>query len=248
MRIFSTIGAGALVLCSAIAQPAADVTVGPIRFSSEGQATQVVIETSGEVRYQAARLRGPDRIYFDLLGARPRPGAKTVEVIRVGNGLLKQIRVAWRELGVTRVVLDLEAPAEFGASTLGNPERLVINLRRPGAARPVVAQPPQPVAPLPSPPPAAPPRSEPVVSGPPEPPKPIAPPPEPALAPEPPAVPAPAAPVAKVEPPASRATVIEQIVAKVNNEIITLGELDRSRRQMESELKRQQLPANKIQE
>ncbi|MGC9973569.1 MAG: hypothetical protein ABSE56_23610, partial [Bryobacteraceae bacterium] len=42
--------------------------------------------------------------------------------------------------------------------------------------------------------------------------------------------------------------VLEQIVAKVNNEIITLGELDRSRRQMESELKRQQLPANKIQE
>jgi peptidyl-prolyl cis-trans isomerase SurA len=42
--------------------------------------------------------------------------------------------------------------------------------------------------------------------------------------------------------------VLEQIVAKVNNEIITLGELDRSRRQMESELKRQQLPADKIQE
>jgi parvulin-like peptidyl-prolyl isomerase len=42
--------------------------------------------------------------------------------------------------------------------------------------------------------------------------------------------------------------VVEQIVAKVNNEIITLGELDRSRRQVESELKRQQVPANKVPE
>jgi parvulin-like peptidyl-prolyl isomerase len=54
--------------------------------------------------------------------------------------------------------------------------------------------------------------------------------------------------VAKVEPPTSRATIIEQIVAKVNNEIITLGDLDRSRRQLESELKRQQVPSDKIQE
>ncbi|MGA2329690.1 MAG: SurA N-terminal domain-containing protein, partial [Bryobacteraceae bacterium] len=42
--------------------------------------------------------------------------------------------------------------------------------------------------------------------------------------------------------------VIEQIVAKVNNEIVTLGELDRSRKQMETELRRQQMPAAKAQE
>jgi parvulin-like peptidyl-prolyl isomerase len=42
--------------------------------------------------------------------------------------------------------------------------------------------------------------------------------------------------------------VVEQIVAKVNGEIITLGELDRSRRQMEAEFRRQQLPADKVQE
>ena len=42
--------------------------------------------------------------------------------------------------------------------------------------------------------------------------------------------------------------VLEQIVAKVNNEIVTVGELDRSRRMVEAELKRQQVPADKIQE
>ena len=42
--------------------------------------------------------------------------------------------------------------------------------------------------------------------------------------------------------------VLELIVAKVNNEIVTVGELDRSRRMVEAELKRQQVPADKIQE
>jgi parvulin-like peptidyl-prolyl isomerase len=42
--------------------------------------------------------------------------------------------------------------------------------------------------------------------------------------------------------------VVEQIVAKVNNEIITIGELERSRKQFEAELKRQQMPADRMQE
>jgi parvulin-like peptidyl-prolyl isomerase len=239
VRIFSTIGAGALVLCSAMAQPAADVLVGPIYFLSEGQATQVVIETSAKVRYQAARLRNPERIYFDLFGSKPRPGAKTVDLIPVGDGLLKQIRVAWRMPGVTRVVLDLVAPVEYSVSTPGGRERLLIDLRRAGNAPPAAA--PAPESPKP-------------VAPPPETPKPVAsqpepaPTPPPAPEPEPPAAPASAPPAAKVEPPAPRAIILEQIVAKVNNEIVTVGELGRSRRMVEAELKRQQVPADKIQE
>ena len=48
--------------------------------------------------------------------------------------------------------------------------------------------------------------------------------------------------------PAADVKVVEQIVAKVNNEIVTLGELERSRRQVEAELKRQQLPPARFQE
>ncbi len=43
--------------------------------------------------------------------------------------------------------------------------------------------------------------------------------------------------------PPSNVKVVEQIVAKVNNEIVTLGELEQSRRQMEAALKAQQVPA-----
>src|SRR5262245_62167481 len=42
--------------------------------------------------------------------------------------------------------------------------------------------------------------------------------------------------------------VVEQIVAKVNGDIITRGELDRSRQALELELKQQSLPAAKTQE
>jgi parvulin-like peptidyl-prolyl isomerase len=47
---------------------------------------------------------------------------------------------------------------------------------------------------------------------------------------------------------AADAIVVEQIVAKVNNEIVTQGELDRSRAQIEAELKHQQLPPEKVQQ
>jgi parvulin-like peptidyl-prolyl isomerase len=47
---------------------------------------------------------------------------------------------------------------------------------------------------------------------------------------------------------AADVSVVEQIVAKVNNEIITQGELDRSRAQIEAELRHQQLAPEKIQQ
>ena len=55
--------------------------------------------------------------------------SKGMHVIPVGDALLKQIRVAETHPGVTRVVLDLEGRAEFTASQLANPERLMIELR-----------------------------------------------------------------------------------------------------------------------
>src|SRR5205809_1183525 len=42
--------------------------------------------------------------------------------------------------------------------------------------------------------------------------------------------------------------VVEQIVAKVNGDIITRGELDRSRQALELELKQQNVPPAKMQE
>ena len=54
---------------------------------------------------------------------------KGMHVIPVGDALLKQIRIAETQPGVTRVVLDLEQRAEFTASQLSSPNRLMIELK-----------------------------------------------------------------------------------------------------------------------
>ena len=62
-----------------------------------------------------------------------------MHVMPVGDALLKQIRVAETQPGVTRVVLDLEAhtpPVAFTASQLSGPERLMVELRLRAAIRP----------------------------------------------------------------------------------------------------------------
>jgi len=103
--------------------------VTAVRFWSLGEVTRVAIEVSAEFRYKSDRLTNPDRLFFDIQGARPQMVNKGMYVINVGDALLKQIRVAETQPGVTRVVLDLEQHAEFTASQLSSPDRLMIELR-----------------------------------------------------------------------------------------------------------------------
>jgi N-acetylmuramoyl-L-alanine amidase len=67
---------------------------------------------------------------------RPRPGLRGIQTILVNDRLLKQIRMAETQRGVTRVVLDLAAPVDFTVSQLTNPDRLIIELRAAKAAAP----------------------------------------------------------------------------------------------------------------
>jgi N-acetylmuramoyl-L-alanine amidase len=109
--------------------------VTSVRFWSLGDVTRISIEVSSEFKYRADRLPEPDRLFFDIQGARPGLTEKGMHLIPVGDGLLKQIRVAETQPGVTRVVLDLEAhnpPLAYTASQLSGPDRLMVELR--GAA------------------------------------------------------------------------------------------------------------------
>lgn len=109
--------------------------VTAVRYWSLGDVTRVAVEVSSEFRYRSDRLPNPDRLFFDIQGAKPQMVDKGMHVINVGDALLKQIRVAETQPGVTRVVLDLEQHAEFTASQLSSPDRLMIELRskdRPG--------------------------------------------------------------------------------------------------------------------
>src|SRR5258705_4021414 len=91
-------------LCVASSQ----LEVTAVRFWTLSDVTRIAIETNGEFRFRSDQLNNPDRLFFDLLGTRPRMGVKGVQTKPVGDKLLKRIRIAETQPGMTRIVLDLE--------------------------------------------------------------------------------------------------------------------------------------------
>jgi N-acetylmuramoyl-L-alanine amidase len=124
--ILLVVVAGALLVClnaPCLGQVPNKVTA--VRFWSAGDTTRVAVEVSGEFKYKSDSLASPPRLFFDVQGSRPGMAQRTIPV---GDHLLKQIRIAETQPGTTRVVLDLEQDAEFTASQLSNPERLMVEL------------------------------------------------------------------------------------------------------------------------
>jgi len=119
----------AAAVCFAASVKTQPGKVSAVRFWSLGEMTRVAIDVSTGFKFHAERLTNPDRLFFDIQGAKPEMIAKGLQTIPVGDGILKQIRIAETTPGVTRVVLDLEQRAEFTASQLGSPDRLMIELR-----------------------------------------------------------------------------------------------------------------------
>src|SRR5579871_6365904 len=127
---------GFLAVAALCAGANAPSKVTAVRFWSLGEVTRVAIEVSSDFHYRSDRLSAPDRLFFDIQGAQPDMVTKGMHVINVGDPLLKQIRVAETQPGVTRVVLDLEQAAEFTASQLSRPDRLMIEIRKESPAPP----------------------------------------------------------------------------------------------------------------
>jgi len=119
----------AATMCFGAGTNPAPGKVTAVRFWSLGEVTRVAIEVSSDFHYKCDRLENPDRLFFDIQGAKPAMVSKGMHVIPVGDALVKQIRIAETQPGVTRVVLDLEAHAEYTASQLANPDRLMIEVR-----------------------------------------------------------------------------------------------------------------------
>jgi N-acetylmuramoyl-L-alanine amidase len=107
--------------------------VTAVRFWSLGDVTRIAVETDGQFEVRSDRLENPLRFFYDLVGTKPSLGSKAMTVIPVSDRLLRQIRVAETHHNVTRIVLDLEGIAEASTSRLEDPNRLIIELRSPGA-------------------------------------------------------------------------------------------------------------------
>ena len=132
VRAWLCSGLLAAVTGLAFAQTVAPPQIAAVRFWSFGDVTRVAIETAGEAQYHAERIDAPDRLIIDL-NVRRQAGTRGLQVIPVGDRLLKQIRIAALQPGVTRIVLDLTGPHEYSVSQLTYPDRIIVELRTTGA-------------------------------------------------------------------------------------------------------------------
>jgi N-acetylmuramoyl-L-alanine amidase len=107
-----------------------------LRFWTGDSSTRVVIDLERRVELRQDRIAGPDRLYVDLVGTRLHPNL-TTRSFPVGDGLLKQIRIAQNQDDVVRIVLDFKEVKDHSVVYMDDPTRLVIDVR--GQARPRMA-------------------------------------------------------------------------------------------------------------
>ena len=110
------------------ARPGRVAVVSSIRHWSTPVYTRIAIDLQDQVAYQAARVPNPDRIYFDLYGARLETGLNGKSVQVIDDGFLKRIRAAQFSNNVTRIVLDVSSVSDYSAFLLPNPWRLIIDI------------------------------------------------------------------------------------------------------------------------
>jgi N-acetylmuramoyl-L-alanine amidase len=102
-------------------------SVTSIQTRNAQDSTHIVVALDDTIKYDAARIASPDRIYFDLYKAKL--GAKLPKSIDVQNGLLKSVRVGQNKQGVVRLVLDVDGAKDYSTYLLAKPYRLVIDVR-----------------------------------------------------------------------------------------------------------------------
>ncbi len=113
---------------SARLYPAPTARVTAVQIHAAPGVTRISVRIAGHFGLKYDRLENPDRLFFDLIGASSAIAGKGMHTIAVRDPLVKQIRVAETQHGVTRVVLDLKQPARFTTTRLANPGMLVIEL------------------------------------------------------------------------------------------------------------------------
>ena len=104
------------------------VAITGMRHWSNPTSTRIAIDLGGQVQYEAARVPNPDRIFFDLHGARLAPNLNGRQVEVIDDGYLRRIRAAQFLPDVTRVVLDVTNVSQYSAFLLPNPWRLIIDI------------------------------------------------------------------------------------------------------------------------
>lgn len=108
--------------------------VSRIRTWNTDTYSRVVIDVGSQVKYQAARITSPDRIYFDIEGAKLNSALLHKPIDLEKGGYLEAIRVAQNQAGVVRVVLEVSKVKDYSVFLLPDPFRLVVDVYGTSAA------------------------------------------------------------------------------------------------------------------
>ncbi len=101
-----------------------------IRIWSSPEYTRIVLDLSSRVDFDPHQLKGEEpRIYVDLRETQLSRNIR--EKQQVKDGIVSQIRSSNLDHSRVRVVLDLTTEGEYQAFRLENPDRVVIDVRKP---------------------------------------------------------------------------------------------------------------------
>jgi N-acetylmuramoyl-L-alanine amidase len=107
--------------------PKGTPSVSAIRTVNSEGFTHIVVMLDDTVKFDAAKIASPDRIYFDLTKAKLGPRlSKQPDIL---PGLLKSLRLAQNKPTTVRLVLDVDGAKDYSAYLLAKPYRLVIDVR-----------------------------------------------------------------------------------------------------------------------
>jgi len=116
-----------------------------VRHWSTASYTRIAIDLGDgleqDLPFEASRVPNPDRIFFDLHGAKLARELAGKAITVTDGGFLERIRAAQFSGDVVRVVLDVSDVSDYSAFWLPNPSRLIIDIhgRPAGAPTPVFA-------------------------------------------------------------------------------------------------------------
>ena len=112
------------------------IQVTSVRSWSHADSTRVILQTTGPFEFRSDHAENPDRLFFDVLRARPWIAGHRYLTHQVNDSLVRRVRIAETAPGTTRVVFDLTGPAVYKISKLDTPDRMVIEIRSARRATP----------------------------------------------------------------------------------------------------------------
>ena len=91
MKPVVALAIGVTVLAAQTGKPVPH-SVTAVRHWSLGGVTRIAVEVSGEFQYRSDRLQNPDRIYYDILNARPNFDSKRLYTEDLVGAFVKRRR------------------------------------------------------------------------------------------------------------------------------------------------------------